>query len=250
MEVNRINSARIVQCLMGEKKSLSLYTIGFSYYAVMYFGFEEVWQELENTGSWVAEYPCSSSSPSYEERISKLSTLLNMDYLHRTERLKADISRLYSTNPDIARLVINELQIMRIKDDIKSCIRENPHKLLAHVWVLYSALFNGGRFIRRRIVKAGTDFWGLTTEDEDIKSFPAPLSFWSVSDDPSFLERFKNRVNRADKLLTVTERKDVVDESVWIICKCKQLTEDLDKRTKLYSENSILPSAQITLPFS
>jgi hypothetical protein len=234
MEVNRMNSARILQCLIGEKRSLSLYTLGFSYYAEMYFGFEEVWQELEDIGSWVAEYPCSSTSPSYEERISRLLVLLNMGGLHRTERLKADISRLHSSDPGVARLVINELHTMQIKDDIKSRIRENPHKLLAYVWVLYSALFNGGRFIRRQIVKAGPEFWGLAPEDEDIESFPAPLSFWSVCDDPSFQEGFKSRVNEADNLLTAIERKDVVDESVWIICRCKQLTEELDKRTKNY----------------
>ncbi|KAF7586857.1 heme oxygenase [Aspergillus hancockii] len=158
MEVNRMNSARILQCLIGEKRSLSLYALGFSYYAEMYFGFEEAWQEVENIGSWVAEYPCSSSSPSYEERISKLSTLLNMSDLRRTERLNTDTSRLHSADPEVARLVINELHTVRIKDDIKSCIMENPHKLLAYVWVLYSALFNGGRFIRRQILKAGPEF--------------------------------------------------------------------------------------------
>ncbi|KAF5857597.1 heme oxygenase [Aspergillus alliaceus] len=248
MEVNRMNSARILQCLIGEKRSLSLYALGFSYYAEMYFGFEEVWQELEDIGAWVAEYPCSSSSPSYEERISRLSVLLNMGDLHRTERLKADISRLHS-DPGVARLMIDELHTMRIKDDIKSRIRENPHKLLAYVWVLYSALFNGGRFIRRQIVKAGPEFWGLTTEDEDIESFPAPLSFWSVSDDPNFQEGFKSRVNEADKLLTAIERKDVVDESVWIICRCKQLTVVLDERTKNYisSEHSEVDDRDATL---
>ncbi|KAE8372667.1 heme-binding peroxidase [Aspergillus bertholletiae] len=257
MEVNRMNSARILQCLIGEKRSLSLYALGFSYYAEMYFGFEEAWQELEDIGSWAAEYPCSPSSPSYEERISRLSVLLNMGDLHRTERLNADISRLHSSDPSVARLVINELHTMRIKDDIKTRIRENPHKLLAYVWVLYSALFNGGRFIRRQIVKAGSEFWGLTTEDGDIESFPAPLSFWSVSNDPNFQEEFKVCVNKADKLLTATESNDVVDESVWIIRRCKQLTEELDERTKKYigsghrevdDRDATLHSTSVTFP--
>ncbi|KAE8397086.1 hypothetical protein BDV37DRAFT_292511 [Aspergillus pseudonomiae] len=232
MEVNRMNSARVLQCLSGEKRSLGLYTLGFSYYAEMYLAFEEAWRDLRD---WIVKYPCSSTSPTYEKRISDLLKLLSMVDLYRTERLIEDLRRLHSSYPAMTNLTTNESHDMHIKDVIKRRINENPHKLLAYVWVLYSALFNGGRFIRQVILKAGPGFWGLTTDDE-IQSFPPPLSFWAVNNDPEFHEAFKSRVNEAGELLTLHERQDVIQESVWILHRCKELTEELDERAKVYRD--------------
>ncbi|KAE8361564.1 hypothetical protein BDV27DRAFT_147738 [Aspergillus caelatus] len=202
MEVNRMNSARVLQCLSGEKRSL------------------EAWEDLRD---WIAKYPCSSASPTYEKKISDLSKLLSMVDLYRTERLIEDLRRLHSSYPTITNLTTNESHDMHIKDVIKRRINENPHKLLAYVWVLYSALFNGGRFIRQVILKAGPEFWGLTTDDE-IQSFPPPLSFWAVNNDPEFRETFKSCVNEAGELLTLNERQD-------------ELTEELDERAKVYRDS-------------
>jgi hypothetical protein len=216
--------------MIGEKRSLAFYALGVSYYAEIYFGFEEAWKELENIRSCATQPSHYPSDSACEKKIGELSALLSMDELRRTGRLKADIEWLCSYHPVIAHLVAEGMHARKIREEIQCWIMERRHTLLAYVWVLYSALFNGGQFIRRQIIRAGPKFWGLTTID-DISSFPEPLSFWSVNDEPAFRDKFRSRVNEAGNLLTNKEKDDVIAESVWIILRCKEITEELDERT-------------------
>ncbi|OGM39398.1 hypothetical protein ABOM_012134 [Aspergillus bombycis] len=228
--VNRMNSDHIRGCLIGERRSRPLYALGFSCYTEMYLGFEAAWTALTNAeyGPGTIGGPRHMDDPGYSARIATLCTLLRVEGLPRTARLKADIKRLRS-DPVTARLVADRPH-GKTYEDIRRRIMNAPHKLLAYAWVLYSALFNGGHFIRRQLLKAGPGFWGLS-DDEDITSFPEPLSFWSVSDDSTFRDQFKSRANEAGSLLTAEERQDVVEESVSILCRCKEMTDDLVERT-------------------
>ena len=225
-----MNSDHIRGCLIGERKSRPFYALGFSCYAEMYLGFEAAWTELTNVEYGLGTIGCTrhTEDHEYNARIAKLGTLLAVEGLPRTARIEADIKRLRS-DPATARLV-TDWPLGKTYEDIRCRIINAPHKLLAYAWVLYSALFNGGHFIRRQLLKAGPEFWGLSDE-EDITSFPEPLSFWSVNDDPAFRDQFKSRANEAGSLLTADERQDVVEESVSILCRCKELTEELAERT-------------------
>ncbi|KAH8434200.1 biliverdin-producing heme oxygenase [Aspergillus melleus] len=226
-----MNTERIRQCLTGEKKSLVAYAVGFSFYAEIYLGFEEAWREIDASGSSDSESSQDTNAAAYRDKVWQLSELVRMDGLNRTKRLQEDLACLRLLDPAIAHLTDRELGNTRIREDIRSRIQEKPHRLLAYAWVLYQALFNGGRFIRRQLVKAGPEFWGLPGEDDEyLASFPPPLSFWHVPDDPSYPQEFRCRVKEAEGLLTTAETDDVIEESVGIICRCKALTEELDKR--------------------
>lgn len=233
-----MNTDRIRLCLTGEKKSVVSFAVGFSFYAEVYFGFEEAWCEIDGSRSSDSDSGGNSDGNSsdgsdlaaYHEKIQQLSELIRMDGLNRTERLQADLARFHSLDPAIAHLTEEELGGSHTREDVKERIREKPHRLLAYAWVLYQALFNGGRFIRRQLIKAGPEFWGLSPKSEDLELFPPPLSFWHVPDDPSYEKEFRSRVKEAEGLLTTAETDDVIDESVGIICRCKGLTEELDKR--------------------
>ncbi|KAI9042158.1 biliverdin-producing heme oxygenase [Aspergillus affinis] len=230
-EVNHMNTDRIRKCLTGEKKSLVAYAVGFSFYAEIYLGLEEAWREIDASAPSDSESSEDTGVSAYQNKIWQLSELIRMDSLNRTERLQADLACLRSLDPAIARLTDRELNNTHIREDVRSRIREKPHRLLAYAWVLYQALFNGGRFIRRQLIKAGPKFWGLPEEDDEgLASFPPPLSFWHVPDDPNYPQEFRCRVKEAEGLLTTAETDDVIEESVGIICRCKALTEELDKR--------------------
>ncbi|PLB48896.1 heme-binding peroxidase [Aspergillus steynii IBT 23096] len=226
-EVNHMNTARIRLCLTGEKKSLVSYAVGFSFYAEIYLAFEEAWREIDNARSSDSDSSDGTDIVAYHEKIWQLSELIGMAGLNRTERLQADLACLRSLDPAIAHLTEGKLDNTHTREDVISRIREKPHRLLAYAWVLYQALFNGGRFIRRQLIKAGPEFWGISPED--LASFPPPLSFWHVPDDPSYEKEFRSRVKEAEGLLTTAETDDVIEESVEIICRCKALTEELDK---------------------
>ncbi|GAB1201446.1 hypothetical protein APSETT445_000020 [Aspergillus pseudonomiae] len=171
-----MNSDYICGCLIGERKSWPFYALGFSCYAEMYLGFEAAWTELTN-----AEYGLGTiggsrymEDPEYSARIATLGMLLAVEGLSRTARIEVDIKRLRS-DPVTARFVA-DWPLGKTYEDIRCCIMNAPHKLLAYAWVFYSALFNGGHFIRRQLLKAGPEFWGLSN-NKDIISFLELLSF-------------------------------------------------------------------------
>jgi hypothetical protein len=65
----------------------------------------------------------------------------------------------------------------------RNSVKSNPHVLLAYAWVLYMALFSGGRHLRAALAEAGgarADFW-----DRD----PSPVRPYSVTEDMSHRRR-------------------------------------------------------------
>ena len=120
---------------------------------------------------------------------------------------------------------------------IRSATQAKPHLLLAYMWVLYMALFSGGRYIRARLRGAGIRFWRgeegaygnnninnqnnrLKVGDDDVDTH---LSFWTFEsehdDDGEDLKaEFKARFASVEETtLTEAEKEDVVQEAVFVM---------------------------------
>ncbi|KAE8151587.1 hypothetical protein BDV25DRAFT_128662 [Aspergillus avenaceus] len=227
--VNRMNTARIPLCLPPRATSPTLYTMGFSRYVQMYLGLEEAWNA--QIGDPYEETEGASHNDSSlmadEQRVRTLLRQIYMPELLRTRRIEADLRQLTALSD--TPLMSDANTGTEFRQYINERGTQKPHLLLAYVWVLYSAMFNGGRWIRGLLFRAGPEFWGLSSKELSADYFPAPLSFWQVDDYEKVKGEFRSRVVNADSLLTATERQEVLDETLEIFRRCEQITLELDR---------------------
>lgn len=232
--VNRLNTARIPLCLPPQVKTPFLYTLGLSRYAEIYLGLEAVWlAEIGDPIRWIGNISGDSDPEDYsnsKERIQAALRLVYLPELMRTKRFETDFLILRSLDPQLAGLDRGDKNAgSEFRRYIEKHIPAKPHLLVAYIWIMYQALFNGGLFIRMQLLKAGPEFWGLPTRTMNPAVFPAPLSFWQVDGEETVKSDFRSRIIKADKLLTEPERKEILQEAVGIFHRCELITLQLDE---------------------
>lgn len=84
--------------------------------------------------------------------------------LLRSERLRLDISSLtgkslQEVDESLSHYPKNNSALSRFLQHIQSSVASRPHVLVAFAFVLYMALFSGGRIIRATLYNAGPGFW-------------------------------------------------------------------------------------------
>jgi len=101
--------------------------------------------------------------PASCERIHSVLTLLRLEGLDRSTSLRADIRAITGWSEEVANeeieLAAKSGRLNEFICHIKRSVGKNPHVLLAYAWVLYMALFSGGRILRRSLELAGYEFW-------------------------------------------------------------------------------------------
>ncbi|KAJ5095325.1 hypothetical protein NUU61_004681 [Penicillium alfredii] len=229
--VNRLNTARIPLCLPPSVKTPIYYTLGFARWAEIYLGLEEVWHsQIGDPADWTDLSDDPKAYASDQDRVQAVLRKICLPELLRTRRLEGDFAALKALDPTIANLDLAKENVgTQFRSYIKEHIPTKPHLLVAYIWIMYQALFNGGRFIRMQLLKAGPDFWGLTEKEMDPTAFPSPLSFWCVEEADVVQAEFRNRVVKADNLLTETERQEILQESLEIFRRCELITHQLDE---------------------
>jgi heme oxygenase len=133
---------------------------------------------------------------------------------------------------------------------IRASVRAKPHTVLAYTWVMYMALFNGGRIIRNHLIGAGSGFWQVSKTpanfervSKELGAHEARLSavlvdhlqFWcfdSDSDGDDIKEDSKGRFDIAATQLSASERVDIVDEAVRIFEMLREMVDWLDEDAK------------------
>ncbi|KID83689.1 heme-binding peroxidase [Metarhizium guizhouense ARSEF 977] len=231
-KVNRLNTARIPLCLPPRTKSPAIYTLGLSRYAEIFLGLEKVWHDLigdasECMGNMSHE---PSSYKSDKERVQAALRIIYLPELLRTKRLRADFAALKLLDPEMANLDSGGGNAgSEFRKYIEQDVSTRPHLLVAYVWIMYQALFNGGHFIRAQLLKAGPEFWGLSADEADLTALPPPLSFWRVQEAECVEARFRDCVVAADKLLTEIERREILDEALEVFRRCELITLQLDE---------------------
>lgn len=104
---------------------------------------------------------------------------------------------------------------------ITDTAHKTPYVLLTYSWIMYMALFNGGRWIRNRLLEAGAEYW-INKDKADSNTDPALigpmfLSFWyfdGAEDGEDIKRAFRTKfVHATRKHLTEAECEIMVQEA-------------------------------------
>ncbi|KAJ4255440.1 hypothetical protein NW762_009435 [Fusarium torreyae] len=287
-KLNKLIIARLPLALPPLATDSSAYITGLLHVTPIYIAFETLWRDILDSGLPVDvdgkegdccdpdTIPQSSAETAFPtsdihklSNCSRMQSLLQQLYLPglmRSDRLKADIANLTgwsnSTVEEQLQLVEQNGRLRDFIQHIQRTIQNRPHVLLAYSYILFMALFAGGRFIRATLESAGDDFWdrlpspvqptglhceetsrstkrasGLSDEEIPTDDFHChathtmPLRFFhfQTPEDGEDLKReFKRRLATLGGQLTATEKHDIIQESVCIFDSMTLLVQQLD----------------------
>jgi heme oxygenase len=184
-KLNKLVLARLPLAICPQIDNPSAYVTGLLHITPFYATFESEWQHyIDNPPPGIrqtslefqwpqtkyilgAPVPVPDGCAVCPERTRSVLERLRIPGLARTESLKADILALTGWEPsqleEQLRLVASTGHLAAIVPHIEGVVRKRPHVLLAYAWVLYMALFSGGRFIRATLESAGEEFWRTTS---------------------------------------------------------------------------------------
>ncbi|PVH89961.1 heme oxygenase-like protein [Cadophora sp. DSE1049] len=194
-QLNRLILTRLPLALPPYTTNPSTYVSGLFHIAPIYTTFEDLWGTLLSspqlpTTLQTTQDACDPEQPLLDSksiplvsnntqkptplihtpkictRAHSLLTHLRLPGLLRAGRLLADIRTLTNT-PDHQisaqlRAISHSGPLAEFLQHTKTSVEANPHVLLAYAWVLYMALFSGGRYLRAALIEAGGQgdtFW-------------------------------------------------------------------------------------------
>ncbi|KAL1619823.1 hypothetical protein SLS54_006421 [Diplodia seriata] len=267
-KLNRLITARLPLALPPHANSPRLYAFGLLHFAHVYLTFESAWHDLTQPPThnnpalsslledpWISvSTPPSTSStttsstttpdspPQHDPAtLAFLATLLPPG-LPRSRRLRRDLSALLGLRPvelDV-RLATGGYPgggaVAAYAAHIRQATSAAPHVLVAYAWVMYMAVFAGGRWIRGQLRGAGREFWvggarGIAFDTLGERGL-AFFSFDGDADGEDVKAAFKARLAEAEALLDEGQRRDVVEEAQrifeWSIALVEELDELLD----------------------
>jgi heme oxygenase len=237
-QLNRLIMARLPLALPPFASNPSTYVSGLLHIAPIYLTFESLWQfilapcllktpgseavqqscDWEHTLSDLDEHAFLSNSQQLllahqAKTCSKTHIVLGflpLQELLRSERLQSDIKTLSGTAEEEIKEQLHKISQSGIASNFiahtTKAVISNPHVILAYTWVLYMALFSGGRYLRALLQKAGPAFWSKspshTTLDQSPKNaFPSerPRSFEEI--DPSHIKSYLDRTKSSSESL-------------------------------------------------
>ncbi|TVY84223.1 hypothetical protein LSUE1_G000547 [Lachnellula suecica] len=193
-QLNQLIVARLPLALPPHTSNSSKYVSGLLHITPIYTTFESLWQAILDTpclqtdqtlpvGSDLSEVQSKSNletpSPDHARQdceskacsktrsnIHSLLLLLQVPGLRRAVRLRADIQKLTGkTEQQVGeelQAVSKNGKLAQFIAHIQQSVERNPHVLTAYAWVLYMALFSGGRILRAWLKSAGEEgraFW-------------------------------------------------------------------------------------------
>ncbi|KAK3952530.1 hypothetical protein QBC32DRAFT_324347 [Pseudoneurospora amorphoporcata] len=190
-----------------------------------------------------------SQRPGTSERIFSILKSLRLPGLMRADCLRADIRCLTGWPKEVVdeqiEVAAQNGNLKKFITQIKQSVGESPHVLLAYAWVLYMALFSGGRILRNSLEKAGPEFWKTKCDPimplnkacayPDKSHATAPMSerlrffHFNTNQDGEDLKReFKRRLVEAEDLLTTSEKTRIVHEAIHVFENMLALVSQLD----------------------
>lgn len=211
-QLNRLIIARLPLALPPCTTNPSVYISGLLHIAPIYITFESAWQSIldipkppktltqrlapdgcdpdgpildsrsipiiQNT-----ETPTHDHAPEICSRTHSLLSHLRLPGLLRSGRLREDLRILTGTPEyridEALQLVAQKGRLAAFIAHTKRSVNANPHVLLAYSWILYMALFSGGRYLRALLQGAGGfghDFWERDPSPVRPYSFTTHLS--------------------------------------------------------------------------
>ncbi|KAH8908835.1 heme oxygenase-like protein [Coniochaeta sp. PMI_546] len=271
--LNKLILLRLPLAIPPRADGPSAYTQGILHIAPLYISFESLWHaalhahESEHDDSPTESAPRASgprlfpfqnqsNEPSHGPKPSpRIYTILNQLFipgLLRSARLRSDLRSLTGWSDAVLQAHLEEAatngRLGEIVSHIRRSAEKHPHVLLAYAWVLYMALFSGGRFIRATLESAGAHgFWTAGESDSRQKRTApvhGPLDFFhfpTPQDGEDLKHEFKQRLANLGPLLTESEREDIVKEAICIFENLILVINQLDDvcHTKLSDLNSV-----------
>ncbi|KAJ5950107.1 hypothetical protein N7454_001691 [Penicillium verhagenii] len=231
--IHQMNLSRMSLSLPPHTPRPTLYALGISRYAEIFYGLEDEWVAyIGDPTDWIGKEsddrdPDSSSDSCH--RVRSLLRTLYVPELLRTRSLQADLAFLQSVDPVSVELIGGDNPASEIRKYIHGHVGRTPHLLVAWIWILYSAILYGGRELRSQLLKAGAEFWDLSAAEIKGGKTPCPLSFWHIEDAAAVKAKFRGLMVEVDRLLNPQEQQDILDESMGIFQKLESLTLSLDQ---------------------
>ncbi|KAI0866225.1 heme oxygenase-like protein [Xylaria cubensis] len=246
-KLNKLVISRLRLALPPLADDASQYVSGLLHIAPIYMGFESLWRailespEVKNSSE---ESPADSSDahlpPSFNARIHSLLANLHFEGLQRSQALHQDLITLTGWSSRTLTEQLNHASESPVLGDFlnhtRDSVEKSPHVLLAYAWVLYMALFSGGRFIRASLESIHPAFWipASAQKPTSTTTFPSaalPLNFFRFDtpvDGEDLKLEFKQRLLDAEGLITESEREEIVREAGCIFDYMIRLVGELD----------------------
>ncbi|ETS79899.1 hypothetical protein PFICI_07428 [Pestalotiopsis fici W106-1] len=257
--LNKLIIARLPLAIPPQVKDPSNYVSGLLHITPIYGTFESLWKSIlelpsstENDStkdghSCEACKPSSAihhTSDSLDEphqpvvctRIQSLLQHLHTNDLERVASLKKDIAFMTGWSPELLDEQLTSAAespfLSAFVEHIRRSVQERPQVLLAYAWVLYMALFSGGRFMKASLSKIDPGFWTANTmATAPPKQDGLPLNFFTFdapNEGDEIKLAFKKRLAESESLLTQDEREDVVMEAQRIFEFMVEIVGELD----------------------
>ena len=229
-QLNRLLIHLLPSALPPHARHPALFAHGLAAFARIFYTFEAVWREISNA----PDRP--SSRHAHEDAVRVAVARVRMAELERTSRLRADLTLLAARTGDAKGSVAGYERLWQRRAD-ELLVR--PHLLLAYGWVMYMAVFSGGRWIRQELARAGSEFWDGTSAGNGMAPPEAhewsrersgfSFLFFDTADGEHMKEMFRLRFAEAETLLTKDEREDVVAAAMQLFDDCIALVKAIDR---------------------
>lgn len=277
-KLNQNILGRFPRAVPPQANNPSVYASGLLHIAPVYLAFESLWNDYLDTHGVHTEkedgnpetyestlpglldpqqFSCDSVPEQHPpwKRVYSVLSHLYLPGLMRSESLVHDICSITGWTKDIVdeeiKAVAQTGRLGAFVAHIKRSIDNHPLVLLAYGWVLYMALFSGGRFISASLDEAGPDFWSATcgpvqpsgrtcTAPLSAHQRPSPASsenpslplsffhFPTPQDGEDLKTTFKHRLLACQHLLTPEEHDQIVREAICIFENMNLLVAQLD----------------------
>ncbi|KAI0009018.1 hypothetical protein F4779DRAFT_406519 [Xylariaceae sp. FL0662B] len=279
-KLNKLIIYRLPLALPPQSEDASKYVSGLLHITPIYMTFESLWQNILDSPAPAEEsstediHVCDACDPAEDDksatldvhttpdapdpphrpvvctRIRSVLAHLHLEGLARSEALQQDLAALTGWSNRTLAEQLRENAASPVLGDFLAHTRRSvaarPHVLLAYAWVLYLALFSGGRFVRASLERVEPGFWtpasATSTSTSPSPSPPntakqqqkqtRPLRFFrfDTRDDGEDLKMaFKARVAESEALLAPRERDDVALEARRIFEFMVRVVAELDE---------------------
>ncbi|KAI0977413.1 hypothetical protein F4678DRAFT_13810 [Xylaria arbuscula] len=260
-KLNKLVVSRLPLALPPQADDASQYVSGLLHIAPIYITFESLWREIlklpethhhsdkddstDAAGELVGDQ--SNGRPDFatlDARIETLLSNLHLEGLQRSQALQQDLIALTCwSDLTLSEQLDNASKspvLNAFINHIKASVRKSPHVLLAYAWVLYMALFSGGRFIRASLERIYPAFWVPAAAQQPTPTSLAdsatgsvqPLDFFRFDthqDGEDLKQEFKKRLLESESSLTAPKREEIVEEARRIFEYMVRLVGELDE---------------------
>ncbi|PHH63388.1 hypothetical protein CDD81_5989 [Ophiocordyceps australis] len=189
-QLNKLVVARLPMALPPYASDPSLYLTGLLHIAPIYLAFEQAWKTIIDSPACQQDAHHGSQEQDVSDdqhldepracpRVRALLSKLYTDRLMRSGNLRSDIAFLTRWPADVVdeelRSVSQTGRVANTVHHIRRTCAQRPHVVIAYSYIMFMALFAGGRFIRATLESPGDKFWqselsSLQSDNEGTRS--------------------------------------------------------------------------------